>query len=147
MSKIEEMLNVFVESYIETALWASTDEQDQPLDKRFNAGHLSEDDWFHVVSQCADFLTRPEVRECMKAYPWDADAYKQAGHDFFLTRNGHGAGFRDGQWDGWGNHGESFGNALAEAAKATGESNLMVYEDSDGDEQITIYPGIQHTLI
>ena len=121
MTKIEELLNVFVKSYLETALWASTDDDGEPLDKRFSVDDLEEEDWLHVVSQCADFLTRPEVQECMKASTWYSDEYKQAGHDFFLTRNGHGAGFRDGQWG-------EFGDDLARAAIGQGESNVFVSE-------------------
>jgi hypothetical protein len=46
----------------------------------------------------------------------------QAGHDFWLTRNGHGAGF----WDrGLGD----IGDRLSVAARAFGEVNLYVGDD------------------
>jgi hypothetical protein len=112
VSRIEEMLNVFVESYIETALWASTDEQDQPLNERFNAGHLSDAAWLKCVSQCADFLSRLDVVHLSAA--WTSASYKRAGHDFWLTRNGHGAGFWDGDWP-------NSGKELTEASKQAGE--------------------------
>jgi hypothetical protein len=48
------------------------------------------------------------------------------GHDFWLTRNGTGAGFWDGDW--------FEGEKLTEAAKAFGNFDLMVDHD-DG----TIY--------
>jgi len=121
MSRIEELLNVFVESYIETALWASTDEDGEPLNKRFNAGHFTDRSWLAIVSQCADFLTIPTVRDCMMQEPWGESEYKQAGHDFFLSRNGHGAGFRDGQWG-------KFGTDLARAAIGQGESTVFASE-------------------
>lgn len=128
MSRIEEMLNVFVESYIETALWASTDEQDQPLNKRFNAGHLSDADWLKCVSQCADFLSRLDVAHLSAA--WTSASYKRAGHDFWLTRNGHGAGFWDGDWP-------NSGKELTEASKQAGECNLRVW-CVDGEETLEL---------
>jgi hypothetical protein len=45
-----------------------------------------------------------------------------AGHDFWLTRNGHGAGF----WDrGLG----ELGDALTQAAKSFGQCDLYVTDD------------------
>lgn len=124
MSKIEEMLNVFVESYIETAIWSSTDDDGEPLDKRFNAGHLSDSAWLKCVSQCADFLSRPAVAQL--SADWTEEDHKMAGHDFWLTRNGHGAGFWDGDWP-------NNGKELTEASKQAGECNLLVSE-VDGEE-------------
>lgn len=47
----------------------------------------------------------------------DADANTFPGHDFWFTRNGHGAGF----WDGAYTHGDE----LTEIAKAFGECHLI----------------------
>lgn len=124
MSKIEELLNVFVESYIETAIWSSTDDDGEPLDKRFNAGHLLDDAWLKIVSQCADFLSRPDVVQL--SADWTEEDFKRAGHDFWLTRNGHGAGFWDGDWP-------NNGKELTEASKQAGECSLLVIE-IDGEE-------------
>jgi len=46
------------------------------------------------------------------------------GHDFWLTRNGHGAGFWDGDWS------EPHGSKLDEIAKAF--STVDLYRGSDG---------------
>lgn len=59
------------------------------------------------------FLTRGSI---------DRSVFEQHGHDFALTRNHHGAGFRD---RGYGDIGES----LTEAAQAYGGASL--YVDSD----------------
>jgi len=48
---------------------------------------------------------------------------EKAGHDFWLTRNGHGAGFWDGDWQ------EPAGAELSKASKAFGEINLYVSDD------------------
>lgn len=45
-----------------------------------------------IVKDCAAFLDDAKIVACIG----DKDA--QAGHDFWLTRNGHGAGFWDGDW-------------------------------------------------
>jgi hypothetical protein len=46
----------------------------------------------------------------------------QGGHDFWLTRNGHGAGFWDGDWP------EEVGKRLTEASKKYGEVYLYVQD-------------------
>jgi hypothetical protein len=46
-----------------------------------------------------------------------------AGHAFWLTRNGHGAGFWDGDWP------EPHASALDEASKAFGSFDLYVGDD------------------
>jgi hypothetical protein len=46
------------------------------------------------------------------------------GHDFWLTRNGHGAGFWDGELG-------DIGDRLTEASKAFGEVCLTVCDDGE----------------
>lgn len=129
MSCIEKLLNVFVKSYIETAIWSSTDDDGEPLDKRFDASHLLDDSWLRCVAQCADFLSRPEVVKI--SGDWTAEDFRRAGHDFWLTRNGHGAGFWDGDWP-------NNGKELTEASKQAGECNLLVSE-VDGEEVLELH--------
>lgn len=47
----------------------------------------------------------------------------QAGHDFWLTRNRHGAGFWDGDWE------EPAATILTDAAHRFGECELYVGDD------------------
>ena len=47
----------------------------------------------------------------------------QAGHDFWLTRNHHGCGFWDGEWE------EPQATELTEASKKFGEFGLYVHND------------------
>ena len=51
----------------------------------------------------------------------DADT-ERAGMNFWLTRNGHGSGFWDGDWGDW-------GDELTDASKAFGECDLYVGDD------------------
>ena len=43
----------------------------------------------------------------------------QAGHDFWLTRNGHGAGFWDGDWS------ENYADLLSKGAEAYGKVDVF----------------------
>jgi hypothetical protein len=75
----------FLDAYIQAALWSSVDDRDLCLDATYNAGDLSGELMAQMIDDCAAFLSRlPEQ--------WVLDL-SQAGHDFWLTRNGHGAGF------------------------------------------------------
>ena len=53
----------------------------------------------------------------------DNPGVEQAGHDFWLTRNGHGAGFWDGDWP------EPYGEMLTKASK-----NYGVFDTYLGDD-------------
>jgi hypothetical protein len=53
----------------------------------------------------------------------DFDEWGRAGHDFWLTRNGHGAGFWDGDWP------EPFATSLTHASKAFGECYFYFGDD------------------
>lgn len=48
---------------------------------------------------------------------------EEAGHDFWLTRNRHGAGFWDGDWP------DPLGDTLTEAAHSFGEQELYLGDD------------------
>lgn len=96
-------LNNFEGAYIECMLWASTDlceEDEEPEhldDKGFTIYDLAPETLELVRSECKAFQELAK-NELDKAYAGINDIYydeSQAGHDFWLTRNGHGAGFWD----------------------------------------------------
>jgi hypothetical protein len=121
-------LDDFTQAYIEAALWSTTDESDpetggDPLDDNYGIDDLDPDCMAKMVADCAKFQTENQdaidSAECSRGsgeYSQDA----QAGHDFWLTRNGHGAGFWDGDWS------EPQATQLDEASKAFGEVYLYV---------------------
>ena len=81
----------FVGAYKEAALWASLDDDDIPLDDVKYADYTwSEDAKKRIDDDCMTFFNM--------AYPIIYVNVSLAGHDFWLTRNGHGAGFWDGEW-------------------------------------------------
>ena len=106
----------FFHSYIETALWSSTGDNDEPLDRDFSASD--------IAKETIDIMSR----DCKAFYNANYDAITgsdgMAGHDFWLTRNGHGAGFWDGDWP------EPQASQLTDASKAFGEVWLYVGDDN-----------------
>jgi hypothetical protein len=109
-------------AYIECALWSSTDNADEtggePLDANYGPGDLAAETLATMAREVADFAEYVE-REGIDRSAWGDPAF---GHDFWLTRNGHGAGF----WDR--GHGEP-GEQLTRAAKTYGEATLYVGDD------------------
>ncbi len=113
--RTQKVLDDFTRSYIETALWLSTDEQDQPLDERFEIEDIESVVLQNMIDDCAQF---------QQANADDiGDETERAGHDFWLTRNGHGAGFWDGDWP------EPAATRLTLASKVFGEVNLTSQKD------------------
>lgn len=60
-----------------------------------------------------------------------ADGYEseQAGRDFWLTRNGHGAGFWDREALDFRTDGPNIGDALSDAARAAGQRDVYLGDD------------------
>lgn len=108
------MFDTFTRQYIETALWSSTDAAGEPLTKNYSINGLAADTLSRMIRDCNKF-------QCDNAADI-GDDLEQAGHDFWLTRNGHGAGFWDGDWP-------EAGDRLTAASKAFGECDLYVGDD------------------
>lgn len=123
----------FVDAYIECACWAeshSDEEGNNPVPFDQLDADLSQTALDAMARDCRDFLETDQVLELVilatdhkSADRPDYDIAR-AGHDLWLTRNGHGAGF----WDcglGW------IGDGLTKAAKSAGSREL--YLGADGD--------------
>jgi len=112
----------FVDAYLKAAIWSSNDESDdsggRPLDERFSINDFDQSAVNKAVRDCNKFIT--ENRETLERV---GGTDEQHGHDFWLTRNGHGAGY----WDrGYGPDGD----ILADAARDYGEKNIYVGGDN-----------------
>lgn len=83
-------MDQFTKGYIACGLWASTLDDDSPMDKQYDASHLSSEALKRIEEVCTDFQTANADLLAHTHSPAD-----QNGHDFFLTRNHHGAGFWD----------------------------------------------------
>lgn len=115
----DDVLADFVTAYIECAMWSSNDESDEsgghPLDANYSGDDLAPSTLSRIEYDCCKFL------EYVHALVSDDPV--QAGHDFWLTRNGHGAGFCDGDWE------EDVGNALTRVSKQFGVAEWYVGDD------------------
>jgi hypothetical protein len=112
-------LDTFLDAYVECALWSSMDESDdrggEPMDANYTADDIGPATLKEMRNDCQAFMTanRADI----------GDRFEQAGHDYWMTRNGHGAGFWDGDWS------DEAGKRLTEAAHADGSYDLYVGDD------------------
>jgi len=114
-------IDTFTRAYIVCALWSSTDNADDsggdPLDSNYDESDIAPDTLKQMAEDCAIFQRDNDI----EGY---GDDDSQAGHDFWLTRNGHGCGF----WEE--DHGTPEQCAkLNKAAKAFGSFDLYIGDD------------------
>ena len=142
-------------SYLETILWAETvmlpvtedelvdgcmdvDEDHElygleectPLDDHFGFDDFTEeslrkaqadiDDWFEYLEE-NDLYDRAEERQ----------GDDRIAHDFWLTRNGHGAGYWDGDYDDRDDDDDTLGRDLTDACKPYGSQHVWVDESGN----------------
>lgn len=115
-------MDKFTEAYIVCALWSSVDDNDVPLDSNYSFSDIAPEALSRMEKDCVDFqqANGTLLQQAYDNITWYTVA--QAGHDFWLTRNGHGAGF----WDrGLGDVGEQ----LTTQAKVYGTCDLYVGDD------------------
>lgn len=148
-------LDSFTSAYIECALWAESacigdcDHCDEEVmtdgnDKCAKCGadvsgtdlsfeqrnrdtsDLAEETLQSMVADCSQFQAdNAELLE--KWYSECGESEERAGHDFWLTRNHHGAGF----WDRWNSATPQgkIGDKLSDAAHSFGEVSLYLGDD------------------
>lgn len=128
----DTLLECFTCHYIMTALWASRDDDNEEW---FNvdAGDIAPELLAKINADCAAFWNAnagtilcdgaPQARDVDCAASESERVAAMAGHDFWLTRCGHGAGFWDGDWP------EPAATTLDNAAKAFGNVDLYIGDD------------------
>lgn len=108
----------FIDGYMEAALWSEADQLGVERGDEYPTHEIGEDTARQMRRDCAEFIVKAGTRHLEAC-----DSYAQAGHDFWLTRNGHGAGF----WDrGLG----EVGDLLTDIARSFLPANL--YRGDDG---------------
>lgn len=120
-------MDEFLEAYMVCALWSSTFEDPEqenmcvPMDDKYTINDIAEATFKQMKEDCEDFQ-KAEFQLLREAYKRPNYTKGSAGHDFWLTRNGHGAGF----WDrGLG----ELGRKLTDAAKVYKGIDLYVGDD------------------
>ncbi len=103
--------------YLECALWSSNDDGG-PLDRSHTINDIA---WEAVIQAAKDvdaFMAACDFLDLGH----DGHGYESVGHDLWLTRNGHGAGYWDGDYP-------VHGNGLTTLARGMGEVDLYVGDD------------------
>lgn len=115
-------IDAFTRAYIACALWLL--DEDAPSGDWEQSGHESE-----MLEQLAPEALAQMREDCRSFCTDNAEALaaagddEQNGHDFWLTRNHHGAGF----WDR--GYPDEIGDVLTDAAHKCGECNLYRCDD------------------
>ena len=142
----------FVASYLETALWSSTvilpcleedldsdgcmdvpDDhplydvtENDPIDKHFSIYDCTDELVKTSTEDCMLFIDRME-KECLWDKALEYCDEDRIAHDFWLTRNGHGCGFWDGDYG-------DIGDEITELVRREfNEVNLCVTEEGEVD--------------
>jgi hypothetical protein len=118
-------MDKFTQAYMEAALWSSTDnltpDGGEPLDRNFNTSNIAPESVRKMEEDCR--LFQEQNAALLDGYYDAGNDLEQAGHDFWLTRNGHGSGF----WDS--NAPDDVRKGLTNAAHTFGEQDIYVGDD------------------
>ena len=92
-NKITEMILPFVNSYLATAQWVTCDSNEGRRGFTKQAIKIASNDCKTFIDKVFAEFTQDEAEAILNYQGSDVSVL--AGHDFFLTRNRHGAGFFD----------------------------------------------------
>lgn len=107
-------LTQFSRAYIQAALWSSSDDNDIPLDRNYSYKDIAIHTLQVMQIDCDRF--QAENFDDIES----TEDIEQCGHDYWLTRNGHGAGFWDGDYP------EELGQRLTKASEKFGTFDLYI---------------------
>ena len=116
------------EQYLETALWATNDESDAnggvPLDTHYGIEDFDPETRDKMYAEFEAFIKGCDDKALEF---WQNELGEgQIGHDFWLTRCGHGAGF----WDRFSTgEGSTYGDYLTKESKPYGDCHIYVGSD------------------
>ncbi len=110
-------IDTILDAYIDCALWSSTDDNGEPLDAYHGPDGMAPAALAESREDIVGFLAYCEEQ----GIDTHGQTDEQIGHDFWLTRNGHGAGF----WD----RGLPNGSELSDACKPFGSVDLYIGDD------------------
>src|SRR5208282_4430730 len=121
---------------------SATDKSDpsggEPLDRNYDETDIAPSTLRRMAEDCADFQEKNAalLEQAYASGTRDGNP-GHAGHDFWLTRNGHGAGFWDSDYP------QPLGDQMTKAAKGYGEADLYLGDDNyiyqsgaEGDDEL-----------
>jgi hypothetical protein len=105
-----ETISPMTMQYLVTALWSETDyDSGEPLDSKYDLEDIEPQFILDSEKECLEFLEKAKPYLTDEEYEDD----ESIGHNFWLNRNGHGAGFWDGDYE--------QGDKLSDIAHSFGE--------------------------
>jgi hypothetical protein len=119
----------FWRGFIDCLIWQATDDEGTSLDDLgADVSMIDTGDLKSIWGECYSFFQQTEHLITDDNYasrlPSDVDSvFEIAGHDYCLTRNGHGAGFWDGDWS----------NDIGEILSAFANEHPAIYVDYEGE--------------
>jgi hypothetical protein len=112
--------NEMLKHYLIAALWSSNDDEGNPLDDNYTLRDISREAERESRRDVVAFLRK--ARKILE----EADiSPESAGHDFWLTRNGHGAGFWDRDYP------RDIGKELTDISDSFREVDMYVGDDGE----------------
>ena len=108
------MMIDFYKGYIDCALWTIAKDDERDIEDDSQGLGIGSDAHDRMIKDCDAFIHK--AGGLLRGIPKG-----QAGYDFWLTRNGHGAGF-------WDRELKEVGDKLTELSKEFGECSLIVNE-------------------
>ena len=109
-------MDKFIAQYIETMLWSTCDHRGMPLDRKHGPKHIAPETLSKIEQDCNKFQA-DNIADLEGLDP------ETVAHNFWLTRNGHGAGFWDGDFE------KGLGERLTVASHIFGESYPYIGDD------------------
>lgn len=107
-------IETILKHYIICALWT------EELEKDFDVDDVSEETKQSMRNDIEKFVAENET--ALLTWEGQTTVEEQTGHDFWLTRNGHGCGFWEPEWG-------TVGEALTESCKKFGEAYIYIGDD------------------
>lgn len=130
----ESDIEDFITGYIECVLWSTVDENvykdgeglDVALGEHYSCDDLHPDTKAAIDSDCRKFIKDNRLALIEACTEGDDDyGWESAGHDYWLTRNGHGTGY----WDRDELKRNNLGNRLSDACRY---KECYIYVGDDG---------------
>lgn len=115
-------------SYIHTALWSSSDDDDVPLDMNYDFRDVDAKSIKESESDLRSFINKLKSAGLLDLY-LEEYSYDQLGYDFWLTRNHHGTGFWDRSYSNTAPNGTELGDAITKIAESFKEVDMYVGDD------------------
>lgn len=116
------------DAYLRAALFTASGEDGEPLNREFDVTDFDDTSRTEAYAVCASFVEQHAALLEEGESGVDPD---QAGHDLWMTRNGHGAGFWEEEWG-------KAGERLSTAAARLGEAHVFLSENEDGGRYLYI---------